>query len=130
MILYLKAIALKKYKAPSSYGIIARIVIIRSAMFIIKFFFSYLTTCYTGLNFTIMSSSRKRGSRKSTYIMTYYVYILCSQKNGTLYVGITNDLDHRLYEHKQELIKGFTEKYHVDKLVYMESYQDIIDLGK
>lgn len=57
--------------------------------------------------------------------MIYYVYILCSKTNGTLYIGVTNDLQRRMYEHKNKLVKGFTEKYNVNRLVYMEIYQDI-----
>ncbi len=56
---------------------------------------------------------------------TYYVYILASKRNGTLYTGITNDLVRRVYEHKSELIKGFTKKYSVNKLVYFESTSDV-----
>ncbi len=52
----------------------------------------------------------------------YAVYILASGKNGTLYIGITGDLEHRVWEHKQEKIKGFTKKYKVNKLVYYELY--------
>lgn len=50
----------------------------------------------------------------------HYVYILASKKNGTLYIGVTNDLIKRVYEHKQHLVKGFTDKYNVDRLVYFE----------
>ena len=57
----------------------------------------------------------------------YYVYILVNQTNRVMYVGITNDLQRRLYEHKNELIKGFTKRYHVHKLVYYESYRDVGD---
>jgi putative endonuclease len=55
----------------------------------------------------------------------YYVYILASGRNGTLYIGVTNDLIRRVYEHKKKLIKGFTSKYNVDKLVYFEYTNDI-----
>lgn len=48
----------------------------------------------------------------------YYVYILASKKNGTLYTGVTNNLLRRVYEHKHKLTKGFTSKYDVNKLVY------------
>jgi len=57
--------------------------------------------------------------------MTYYVYILCSQRNGTLYVGVTNDLVRRVYEHKNKFVKGFTTTYGIDKLVYFEEHGDI-----
>ncbi|MBX9621764.1 MAG: GIY-YIG nuclease family protein [Alphaproteobacteria bacterium] len=59
--------------------------------------------------------------------MSYYVYILCSQRNGTLYIGVTNDIVRRIYEHKTKMLKGFTEKYEVDKLIYMETYEDVND---
>ncbi len=59
--------------------------------------------------------------------MAYYMYILCSGKNGTLYIGVTNDLSRRLYEHKNKIIEGFTKKYDVNKLVYMELYEDARD---
>ena len=52
----------------------------------------------------------------------FYVYILASQRNGTLYIGITNNLRRRIFEHKNKIIKGFTTKYNVDKLVYWETY--------
>ena len=55
----------------------------------------------------------------------YYVYILTSRKNGTLYIGVTSDLLIRTYEHKQNLIDGFTKKYHVHNLVYYEVHNDI-----
>lgn len=56
---------------------------------------------------------------------TYYIYILASKRNGTLYIGATNDLERRSYEHKYHLVKGFTEKYNVNKLVYFEQTNDI-----
>jgi len=52
----------------------------------------------------------------------YYVYILASQKNGTLYVGVTSNLTKRVYEHKHNFIDGFTKKYNVHDLVYYEHY--------
>jgi putative endonuclease len=53
--------------------------------------------------------------------MTYYVYILASQRSGTLYIGVTSNLEKRLEEHKNKTFKGFTEKYNVTILVYYES---------
>ncbi|MFH1369149.1 MAG: GIY-YIG nuclease family protein [Elusimicrobiota bacterium] len=55
----------------------------------------------------------------------FFVYILSSKINGTIYVGVTNDLVRRVYEHKNGLVKGFTKKYKVHCLVYFESIQDI-----
>lgn len=56
---------------------------------------------------------------------SYHVYILASQHNGTLYVGITNNLSRRIEEHKGWLVPGFTRSYGVDKLVYFEEYASI-----
>ena len=55
----------------------------------------------------------------------YYVYILASKRNGTLYIGVTSDLIRRTYEHKNNLLPGFTTKYNVHHLVYFEPYADI-----
>ena len=57
---------------------------------------------------------------------TYFVYILTNWNNKVMYVGITNDLERRIYEHKEKLVKGFTEKYKVNKLVYYEQTSDVI----
>ncbi|MBI2012094.1 GIY-YIG nuclease family protein [Candidatus Daviesbacteria bacterium] len=54
----------------------------------------------------------------------YYVYIIAS-KTGTLYIGVTNDLHRRIYEHRNKLIKGFTEKYNIDRLMYFQEFEDI-----
>jgi len=55
----------------------------------------------------------------------YFVYILASQRNGTLYIGVTNDLEKRIYQHKNDTIEGFTKKYKVHMLVYYEQTNDI-----
>jgi putative endonuclease len=57
----------------------------------------------------------------------YYVYILASKRNGTLYIGVTNNLAKRVYEHKSNLVEGFTQKYNVHNLVYYEVYRNIQD---
>ena len=57
--------------------------------------------------------------------MNYYVYVLTNKSNRVMYIGMTNDLERRLYEHKQELIEGFTKRYHVHKLVYFETTTDV-----
>ena len=56
--------------------------------------------------------------------MPFYVYILANQQNGTLYVGRTDDLIKRTWQHKQKLMKGFSSRYGVDKLVYFEVFDD------
>ena len=56
---------------------------------------------------------------------TYYLYILASRRNGTLYVGVTNHLLRRVQEHREGLVPGFTSKYAVKMLVYFEAHTDI-----
>ena len=57
----------------------------------------------------------------------YFVYILASKKNGTVYIGVTNNLLKRVYEHKNNLVEGFTQKYDVHNLVYYEKFRSIQD---
>ncbi len=57
----------------------------------------------------------------------YCVYILASKKNGVLYIGVTNDLERRILEHKHKIDKGFATKYNVDQLVYFEQFSIIKD---
>lgn len=52
----------------------------------------------------------------------YYVYILASKPNGTLYIGVTNNLVRRVWEHREGLVEGFTKQYEVHRLVYCESF--------
>ena len=59
------------------------------------------------------------------FMKQYYTYILASQKNGTLYVGVTSDIIKRVYEHKQNLVDGFTKKYNVHELVYYEKHIEV-----
>ena len=54
----------------------------------------------------------------------YYVYLLASGKHGTLYLGVTNDLVRRVFEHKEKFARGFTSRYSVDRLVWFECYDD------
>ena len=58
---------------------------------------------------------------------TYYVYILASKRNGTLYTGVTNNLIRRVYEHKNDVVPGFTSRYGVHSLVYFEQGNSILD---
>jgi putative endonuclease len=55
----------------------------------------------------------------------YYVYLLASRRYGTLYLGVTNDLSRRVWEHKSKVIPGFSKKYGVDRLVWYEVYERI-----
>lgn len=55
----------------------------------------------------------------------YYVYILASKRNGTLYIGVTSDLIRRIQQHKTKIIKGFTAKYEIGRLVYYEQTEDV-----
>ena len=57
--------------------------------------------------------------------MNYYVYILTNKSNRVMYIGVTNNLERRIYEHKEELVEGFTKRYHVHKLVYFETTTSI-----
>ncbi|MDX9917641.1 MAG: GIY-YIG nuclease family protein [Gudongella sp.] len=56
----------------------------------------------------------------------YFVYIMSNWNNKVIYTGVTNDLGRRVYEHKNKLVEGFTEKYNVNKLVYYDLIEDII----
>jgi putative endonuclease len=58
---------------------------------------------------------------------SYFVYILASGRNGTLYIGVTNDLARRLAEHKGKFAPGFTRQYQVDQLVYFEAFASILE---
>ena len=57
----------------------------------------------------------------------YYVYIMTNKGNSVLYTGVTNNLERRIDEHKNKLIKGFSEKYNINKLVYFEQYDSAYD---
>jgi len=59
-------------------------------------------------------------------IKLYYVYVLTNSNHNVLYTGVTNDLGRRCYEHKKKKVKGFTQRYNVDKLIYFEIF-DFID---
>lgn len=56
---------------------------------------------------------------------TYFVYIMTNAGNRVLYAGVTNDLERRVFEHKQGVSDGFTKKYRIDKLVYFEATDDV-----
>ena len=61
---------------------------------------------------------------------TYYVYILTNWNNKVMYVGMTNNLRRRMYEHKNKIFEGFTKKYNVDKLVWYAAIEDVMEAIK
>jgi len=63
-------------------------------------------------------------------IKSYYVYILTNYKNTVSYIGVTNDLERRITEHKSGLVRGFTQRYKQKKLVYFEEYPNMTDTIK
>jgi len=60
----------------------------------------------------------------------YYIYILTNQENRVLYTGVTNNLISRIWQHKEKLLKGFTSKYNLTKLVYYETFTEVCDAIK
>ena len=57
----------------------------------------------------------------------YYVYILASRRNGTLYIGVTNNLGLRVWQHREGVVDGFTKRYEVKRLVHFEVFEDVRD---
>lgn len=58
---------------------------------------------------------------------SYYVYIATNKRNTVLYTGVTNNLNRRIYEHHNKLIKGFTSKYNIEKLIYYQEFNTAIE---
>jgi len=56
----------------------------------------------------------------------YFVYVMTNTYNTVFYTGVTNNLERRVYEHKNKLVKGFTEKYNIWKLIYFEEYNEVM----
>lgn len=73
----------------------------------------------------LAEAKRKTHLRKN--MNTYYVYIMSNKRNTVLYVGVTNDIERRVAEHKNHLLPGFTARYNVDKCVYVEDCGSIED---
>ena len=71
------------------------------------------------------ATSRRVTTLDVVMAKTAYVYILASKKNGTLYTGVTSNLERRMYEHKHHLLEGFTSKYDVTRLVWFVQGEDI-----
>ncbi|MBI5071758.1 GIY-YIG nuclease family protein [Candidatus Falkowbacteria bacterium] len=57
----------------------------------------------------------------------YYIYILMNKWNTTSYIGVTNSLSERVWQHKEKIVKGFTEKYNLNKLVYYEIFENVVE---
>src|SRR5438445_11242167 len=72
--------------------------------------------------FASLRSCRFR--RSKTLIMSYYVYIVASRRDGAIYIGVTNNLVRRFYEHRIKAVPGFTSKYNITQLVWFEVYDD------
>ena len=71
-----------------------------------------------------MRPEGSRGGEERRIVKRFYVYILAS-RNGVLYIGVTNDLERRVQEHKLKLVPGFTAKYNCDRLVWYEEFADV-----
>ena len=63
-------------------------------------------------------------------IHQYYLYILTNKYNGTLYIGVTNNLERRMFEHKNKLVEGFTKRYNLSRLIYFETFPYVNDAIK
>src|ERR1700733_5216769 len=74
-----------------------------------------------------LGPSEPRVDRALAMDAAFFVYILASKPNGTLYVGVTNNLARRMSEHKAKLVPGFTRKYEVDQLVHFETFDSILE---
>jgi putative endonuclease len=64
---------------------------------------------------------------RTNHMKSYYVYILTTRNNKMLYIGMTNNLERRLVEHKSHTIPGYTDKYNVTKLVYFQEFSDVYE---
>lgn len=72
-----------------------------------------------------MARARGPSSRGASVSKTYSVYIMASERNGTLYIGMTSNLIQRAWQHREGIVPGFTKKYGVKELVYFESYGNV-----
>jgi len=80
------------------------------------------------IQFDMVMPAKAGIQNKNKYVTRnhiYFVYIMASARNGTLYVGVTNDVGRRSFEHRNDLVEGFTKKYGVHRLVWFEEHGDI-----
>jgi putative endonuclease len=75
----------------------------------------------------IAPGTQVKRSPEAVMNQTFYVYILASRYRGTLYVGVSNDISRRVGEHKSGAVKAFTQRYKVNRLVYLEAYSSILE---
>ena len=87
-----------------------------------RFYSKRQTLCICNHLPTVISTE---GRNLQADMSNFYVYLLTNQNNKVMYVGMTNNLERRMYEHKTKMVPGFTEKYNVNKLVYFEETSDV-----
>ena len=58
---------------------------------------------------------------------SYWIYVLTNKRNGTLYIGVSNSLERRIWEHKAKIIEGFSKRYGLDRLAHFEEFRDVHD---
>ena len=90
--------------------------------FFLASFQSVIASLYSVI---LRSEATKNLNRGQSTMKSYFVYILTNWNNKVMYIGITNNLERRMYEHKHKLVDGFTKRYNVNKLVYYEVTLDI-----
>jgi putative endonuclease len=90
-------------------------------------FFAFAALAIALLQFVIpgrCAASNPESRDDEHYPMAFYVYILASRKDGAIYIGVTNDLVRRVYEHRQKAVPGFASKYNITRLVWFEIHDD------
>jgi putative endonuclease len=70
----------------------------------------------------MLKSPQGKAPKRGVEVKMFYVYMISNRPRGVVYIGITNDLSRRIYEHKNKLIAGFSKRYNLNKLVYVEEY--------
>ena len=81
-------------------------------------------TTYQAFNRLLLQCHSRESGNPFFFVKNYYTYILANKPRGTLYIGVTSDLSKRVWEHKNKIVEGFSQKYDVAQLVYYEIYED------